>query len=123
MLREVDGPYPQRKYIVLQPLLQHCEELEQCIPVATHVRPFGTPASMLSELTAPVVICTLSAADSVLAAEDELALRASRIASKAAIVCIGLMLVMAPALAEKLCETLFTNFADVNRHSHPDKCG
>ena len=83
--------------MVLQDLLQHWEELEQCIPVATQERPFGTPASMPSELTAPVVICTLSAAASVRAAEDELALSMSKMASSAAVICMLLMLGIAPA--------------------------
>ena len=88
---------PQRKYTLLQLLLQHCEELEQLIPEPTQARPAGTPLSRLSLLTSPLVICTLSAADSVRDAEAEVALRTSRAASIAAAMCM-LLMGIAPAM-------------------------
>ena len=87
-LHDTVQTHPQRKYAVLQPLLQHWLELEQCIPVATHCRPAGMPAAMPFSLTAPFVICTVSLADSVRAMMWGAAARASSMA-RARICLIG----------------------------------
>ena len=64
---------------MLQCLLQHWLELEQCIPVATHSRPAGTPFAIPFSLTAPFVICIESLADSARAMVRGAATRTSNV--------------------------------------------